>query len=316
MQREKRRIIAIILAVQALCIIGVFLGLGIAFLAQPRVDNHGSLELTAARGAQVRFSISADASIHGLWAAPGGIQVPLGNNVTYYSRYVEVLEPSHSLDSIPDLTDVSDQHLDNTTIPIDLTLPDDIPGPAAQTLQGETTRYIFLPVPATSGGYEVVERELDVSLKIHLAPAVPTLYQIRYHPEPLGFGLVAIATLAFVVYTVIVLQRHLIAGCLSQSLRLSGAIGVAYERCSVGANPDFMGRALLSVAEVIGAELLYWSGVRDVAALKAAVDTKRLLRALRHKDTSVRREAALACAAIQPFCRSWTHCAIQIAKCV
>ena len=29
--------------------IGVFLGLGIAFLAQPRVDNHSSLELTAAR---------------------------------------------------------------------------------------------------------------------------------------------------------------------------------------------------------------------------------------------------------------------------
>jgi HEAT repeats len=224
----------------------VFLGLGIAFLAQPRVDNHSSLELTAARGAQVRFSISADASIQGFWAAPGGIQVLLGNDVTYYSRYVEVLEPSHSLESIPDLTEVSDQHRDNTTIPIDLTLPDDIPGPAAQTLQGEITNYIFLPVPATSGGYEVVERELDVSLKIHLAPAVPALYQIRYHPEPIGYGVAALATFALFADT------------------------------------------------IIGAEVLYWLGVRDVATLKAAVDTKRLLRALRHKDASVRREAALA----------------------
>jgi HEAT repeats len=80
----------------------------------------------------------------------------------------------------------------------------------------------------------------------HLAPVEPTLDYIRYHPEPLGFGLVALATLVF----------------------LADA--------------------------VLGARLWYWWGVRDVAALTAAADTKRLLRALRHKDAAVRREAALA----------------------
>lgn len=249
MRQEKRRrsgLVAIMLAVQALCVVGVFAGLGIAFLGRPHVDNHSSLELAATRGARINFSIKADASINGLWEAPGGIQVELKNDVLYYSQYVEVLKPSHDLASISDLTDVSDQYLDATTIPIDLALPNDIPGPVTQTLQGEIKNFYFVPVPTASGGSEVVERELDVTLKIHLAPTVPTLDQIRYHPEPLGFGVVALAALAFVAYT------------------------------------------------IIGAEILYWWGIRDIAALKAAVDTKRLLRALRYKDASVRREAALA----------------------
>jgi hypothetical protein len=65
MRQEKRRrsgLVAILLVVQGLCVAGVLLGLGIAFLGQPHVDNHGSLELTAARGAQVKFFIPHSAA--------------------------------------------------------------------------------------------------------------------------------------------------------------------------------------------------------------------------------------------------------------
>jgi len=248
MRQEKRRrsgLVAILLVVQGWCVAGVLLGLGIAFLGQPHVDNHGWLELTAARSAQMKFLISADASINGLWQAPGGIQVELRNDALYYSQYVEVMKSSN-LALHYEAPLVNDRRLDATTIPIDLTLPTDIPGPATQTLRGEITNYIFLPVPAGSGGHEIVRRELAVSLTIHLAPVEPKLDYIRYHPEPLRFGLVALATLVFLADT------------------------------------------------VLGAEVWYWWGIRDVAALTAAADTKRLLRALRHKDAAVRREAALA----------------------
>jgi hypothetical protein len=204
MRQEKRRrsgLVAIILVVQGLCVAGVVVGLGIAFLSQPRVDNHGSLELTAARGAQINFSIKADASINGLWEAPGGIQVELRNDALYYSQYVEVVKSSN-LSLIYLEPPVNDQRLDATTIPIDLTLLNDIPGPAAQTLQGEIKNYIFLVVPSGSRG-EIVERELDVSLKIHLVPIASALDHIRYHPEPLGLGLVALATLVFIADTVV-----------------------------------------------------------------------------------------------------------------
>jgi hypothetical protein len=187
MRQEKRRrskLVAIMLVVQGLCVTGVFIGLGIAFLGQPHVDNHGSLGLTAARGAQMKFFISADASIHGVWAAYGGIGVLLKNDAIYYARYVKVMKRSDDATISSDLTGVSDQHLDATTMPIDFTLPNDIPGPAAQTLQGEITNYIFLPVPADSGGYEVVESELAVSLTIHLAPVEPTLDYLSGQKAP------------------------------------------------------------------------------------------------------------------------------------
>jgi hypothetical protein len=77
------------------------------------------------------------------------------------------------------------------------------------------------------------------------------------------------------VRQILILQRHLIADCLSQALRLSGAIGLAYERCSVGANPDFMGRALLSVAEVLSrmAKVVYRAtGDMVVGAPEAPAD--------------------------------------------
>jgi hypothetical protein len=103
MRQEKRlrsRWVAIILVIQGLCIAGLFVGLGSAFLSQPQVDNHSPLELTAARGAQVNFSIKTEASISGLWAAPGGIQVDLRNDALYYSQYVQVMKPSEmSLDN-------------------------------------------------------------------------------------------------------------------------------------------------------------------------------------------------------------------------
>ncbi|HEY7092898.1 MAG TPA: tetratricopeptide repeat protein [Ktedonobacterales bacterium] len=50
----------------------------------------------------------------------------------------------------------------------------------------------------------------------------------------------------------LVLQRHLFADCLPRALKQSGADGLAHEHRSVGTNPDFIGRALLSVAEVLG----------------------------------------------------------------
>ena len=253
MQQEKAagpsRFSATVLVAQALCIVGILLGLGVGLglsvAMQPHVDNNGSLELSAGRGSQISISINAGQSIHGLWAAPGGIQVRLRNEEINYFQELKALKPTAS-GWYDDLTAVNDQRLAPTTIDLSFTLPDDIPGPGMQTLQGEITNFIVVPALVSPSHLDVVDREVAISLTIHLTQTASTLNHIWNNATTFGFTLAALSFIA------------------------------------------------LTWASTIGREWVSRMGGLGAGAPEGASNEKSLMRALRHKDASVRRAAALA----------------------
>jgi hypothetical protein len=196
------RFVNLMTAVVMLCIVGACVGIEIILVGQPTVDNNSSIELAGTRGAHINFSIRADPSIHGLWEAPNGLQLRLSNDEINYSQELEALGRTFG-NWGNDLTVTNGQALDTTNIEMDFALPDDIPDPQTQTLQGEITGTIVIPVPVSSDQFDNVERNIAVSLKIHLAQVTPVLDYIRYNALFFGLALEALSiTTAFVMMAI------------------------------------------------------------------------------------------------------------------